>query len=100
MAASKAKTTAPNTSTQMRWTVAWIGWQPETNGLVFGPDGDLYIGLGDGGSGGFALEPMSVAAFYSRLMRELGRRLKRLYAIPLFLDGVDSSPCTVVAETY
>ncbi len=25
-------------------------------------------------------------------------RLKRVYAVPLFLEGVDSSPCTVVAE--
>lgn len=25
-------------------------------------------------------------------------RLKRMYAIPLFLEGVDSSPCTIVAE--
>ncbi len=25
-------------------------------------------------------------------------RLKSVYAIPLFLEGVDSSPCTVVAE--
>ena len=44
----------------------------------------LAVTCGDGGSGGFALEPMSVAAFYSRLMRELGRLglPVRIHAVP------------------
>jgi hypothetical protein len=33
----------------------------------------LAISVADGGSGGFALEPMSVAAFYAKLMDELER---------------------------
>ena len=44
----------------------------------------LAVTCGDGGSGGFALEPMSVAAFYSRLMRELERLglPVRIHAVP------------------
>src|SRR5436305_4281812 len=33
----------------------------------------LTVQASDGGSGGFALEPQSVAAFYARLMAELGK---------------------------
>jgi hypothetical protein len=33
----------------------------------------LILQTSDGGAGGFALEPQSVAAFYSRLMEEMGR---------------------------
>jgi Family of unknown function (DUF5996) len=33
----------------------------------------LIVQSSDGGTGGFALEPQSVAAFYARLMEELGR---------------------------
>ncbi len=33
----------------------------------------LILQSSDGGTGGFALEPQSVAAFYARLMEELGR---------------------------
>jgi hypothetical protein len=33
----------------------------------------LIVQSSDGGTGGFALEPRSVAAFYARLMEELGR---------------------------
>lgn len=36
-------------------------------------DHRLTIQAGDGRSGGFALEPQTVAAFYSRLMNELGK---------------------------
>jgi hypothetical protein len=36
-------------------------------------DHQLKVQSSDGGSGGFALEPQSVAAFYARLMKELDR---------------------------
>jgi len=44
----------------------------------------LAVSVADGGSGGFALEPMSVAAFYAKLLGEL-ERLRvpvRIYPVP------------------
>jgi hypothetical protein len=36
-------------------------------------DHRLTVQISDGGTGGFALEPMTVATFYARLLQELGR---------------------------
>ena len=43
----------------------------------------LVLSCADGGSGGFALEPMSVATFYARLMRELDR-----FGVPVRIHAV------------
>jgi hypothetical protein len=43
----------------------------------------LALSCADGGSGGFALEPMTVAAFYARLMRELEK-----FGVPVRIHAV------------
>ena len=76
---------------------------PNHNGgqLVFGPDGYLYVGLGDGGSGGDpegrGQNPHDLLGSILRIDPDVGSEDGPAYVIPAgnpFADGVDGLPET------
>ena len=79
---------------------------PNHNGghLVFGPDGYLYIGLGDGGSGGdpqnHAQNPNSLLGKMLRIDVSVGDADRRGYRVPEDNPFVDREPVAALAEIW
>jgi len=72
--------------------------------LAFGPDGYLYIGLGDGGSGGDpqnrAQDPNSLLGKMLRIDVGVDDRDRRGYRVPADNPFVDGEPIAALAEIW
>lgn len=72
--------------------------------LAFGPDGYLYIGLGDGGSGGDpqnrAQDPNSLLGKMLRIDVGVDDRDRRGYHVPADNPFVDGEPIAALAEIW
>ena len=72
--------------------------------LAFGPDGYLYIGMGDGGSGGdpmnHAQNPQSLLGKMLRIDVQVADNDPRGYRVPLDNPFVDRIPVAALAEIW